>query len=124
MEIYHQVSEKGVLPKARPLKGRTQNAKNRSLFLDYHQGKTQDCYDLKDASEQAIRDGKLNEFVQIIRELRTSDRERSPKPESRNPRFRRDDDEPIMEIAVITGSSAPEKSKSAHKKDLKILATM
>ncbi|MED6149906.1 hypothetical protein PIB30_067126 [Stylosanthes scabra] len=37
-EIYHQVSEKGVLPKARPLKGRTQNAKNRSLFCDYHQG--------------------------------------------------------------------------------------
>ncbi|MED6167009.1 hypothetical protein PIB30_114969, partial [Stylosanthes scabra] len=30
-EIYHQVSEKGILPKARPLKGRTQNAKNRSL---------------------------------------------------------------------------------------------
>ncbi|MED6218767.1 hypothetical protein PIB30_029736, partial [Stylosanthes scabra] len=101
-EIYHQVSEKGVLPKARPLKGRTQNEKNRSLFYDYHQGyghKTQDCYDLKDAIEQAIKD-------------------RSPKPESRNPRYRRDDDEPIMEIAVIIGSSAPEKSKSALKKDL------
>ncbi|MED6223973.1 hypothetical protein PIB30_079376 [Stylosanthes scabra] len=87
-EIYHQVSEKGVLPKAIPLKGRTQNAKNRSLYCDYHQGyghKTQDCYDLKDAIEQAIRGGKLNEFVQIIREPRTSDRERSPKLESRNP---------------------------------------
>ncbi|MED6171793.1 hypothetical protein PIB30_044147 [Stylosanthes scabra] len=65
-EIYHQVSEKGVLPKARPLKGRTQNAKNRSLICDYHQGyghKTQDYYDLKDAIELAIRDGKLNEFI-------------------------------------------------------------
>ncbi|MED6203238.1 hypothetical protein PIB30_113577, partial [Stylosanthes scabra] len=126
-EIYHQVSEKGILPKARPLKGRTQNAKNRSLYCDYHQGyghKTQDCYDLKDAIEQAIRDGKLNDFVQIIREPRASDRERSPRSESRNPRSRRDDDEPIIEIAVITGSSAPEKSKSALKKDLKFLATM
>ncbi|MED6137774.1 hypothetical protein PIB30_068118 [Stylosanthes scabra] len=122
-----RVSEKDVLPKARPLKGRTQNAKNRSLFCDYHQGyghKTQDCYDLKDAIEQAIRDGKLNEFVQIIREPRTSDRDLSPNPESRNPRYRRDDDKPIMEIAVITGSSAPEKSKLAPKKDLKILATI
>ncbi|MED6193620.1 hypothetical protein PIB30_021272 [Stylosanthes scabra] len=60
----------------------------------------------------------------IIREPRTSDKERSPRSESRNPRSRRDDDEPIMEIAVITGSSAPEKSKSALKKDLKVLATM
>ncbi|MED6210577.1 hypothetical protein PIB30_065423 [Stylosanthes scabra] len=88
-EIYHQVSKKGVLSKARPLKGRTQNAKNRSLYCDYHQGyeqKTQDCYDLKDAIEQAIRDGKLNDFIQIIREPRTSVRERSPKSESRNPR--------------------------------------
>ncbi|MED6213394.1 hypothetical protein PIB30_092814 [Stylosanthes scabra] len=85
-EIYHQISEKG------------------------------DCYDLKDAIEQAIRDGKLNDFVQIIREPRTSDRERSPKLKSRNPRSRRDDDEPIMEIAMITGSSAPEKSKSALKR--------
>ncbi|MED6210267.1 hypothetical protein PIB30_062610 [Stylosanthes scabra] len=118
MEIYHQVSEKSVLHKARPLKGRTQNAKNRSLYCDYHQGyghKTQDYYDLKDAIEQAIRDGKLNEFVQIIREPRTFDRERSPKSEFRNPRFRRDDDELVMEIVVITGSSAPEKSKSAQK---------
>ncbi|MED6215469.1 hypothetical protein PIB30_113985, partial [Stylosanthes scabra] len=103
------------------------NAKNRSLYCDYHQGyghKTQDCYDLKDAIEKAIRDGKLNDFVQIIREPRASDRERSPRSESRNPRSRRDDDEPIIEIAVITGSSAPEKSKSALKKDLKVLATM
>ncbi|MED6221979.1 hypothetical protein PIB30_060024 [Stylosanthes scabra] len=126
-EIYHQVLEKGVLPKARPLKGRTQNAKNISLFCDYHQGyghKTQDCYDLKDAIEQAIRDDKLNEFIQIIREPRTSEKERSIRLEPRNPRNRRDDNEPIMEIPVITGSSAMEKSKSAIKKDLKILATV
>ncbi|MED6200434.1 hypothetical protein PIB30_085065 [Stylosanthes scabra] len=67
---------------------------------------------------------KRKEQIPIIREPRTSDREQSSKSESRNPRFRRDDNEPIMEITVITGSSAPEKSKSALKKDLKILATM
>ncbi|MED6164452.1 hypothetical protein PIB30_090235 [Stylosanthes scabra] len=119
--------KKRILPKARALKGRTQNAKNKSSFCDYHQGyehKTQDCYDLKDAIEQAIRDGKLNEFIQIIREPRTSDRERSPRPESRNPRFCQDNDEQVMEIAIITGSSATEKSKSSLKKDLKILATV
>ncbi|MED6202214.1 hypothetical protein PIB30_103085 [Stylosanthes scabra] len=83
-----------------------------------------DNYTPMDAIEQAIRDGKLNEFVQIIREPRTFERERSPRPESRNPKYRRDDDELVMEIAVITGSSAPEKSKSALKKDLKILAAV
>ncbi|MED6112337.1 hypothetical protein PIB30_060772 [Stylosanthes scabra] len=119
--------EKGILPKARPLKRRTHNAKNKSSFCDYHQGyghKTQDCYNLKDAIKQAIRDGKLNEFIQIIREPRISDKERSPRPESRNPRFRQDNDEPVMKIVVITGSSATQKSKSALKKDLKILPTV
>ncbi|MED6164095.1 hypothetical protein PIB30_086426 [Stylosanthes scabra] len=104
---------------------RTQNTKNKSLFCDYHQGygyKTQGCYDLKDAIEQAIWDGKLNEFVKIIREPRNPDRERSPRLESRNPRNRRDDDDPIMEVAVITGSSAVEKSKAALKKYLKVFA--
>ncbi|MED6162803.1 hypothetical protein PIB30_073991 [Stylosanthes scabra] len=98
-----QVSEKGVLPKARPLKGRAQNTKNRSLFCDYHQGyghKTQDCYDLKYAIDQAIRDSKLNEFIQIIREPRTSDRERSPRPESRNPRSRKDQSRKSLSLPV------------------------
>ncbi|MED6189284.1 hypothetical protein PIB30_094410, partial [Stylosanthes scabra] len=84
----------------------------------------QDCYDLKDAIEQAIRDDKLNEFVKIIREPRNSDRERSPRPESQNPRNRRDDNDPIMEVAVTTGFSAVEKSISALKKDLKVLVTI
>ncbi|MED6201408.1 hypothetical protein PIB30_094713 [Stylosanthes scabra] len=122
------IFEKDVLPRARPLKGRTQNARNRSLFCDYHQGyghKIQNCYDLKDAIEQAIRDGKLSRFAKIIREPRSSDRERSPKSETRNPRNQRDEDEESTKMVnVITGSSAVEKSKSALKKDLKILARM
>ncbi|MED6167325.1 hypothetical protein PIB30_001748 [Stylosanthes scabra] len=109
------------------LRGRTQNAKNKTLFCDYHQGyghKTQDCYDLKDAIEQAIREGKLNKFIQIIREHRNAGRERSEGPETRNPRNLRDADEPMPIVPVITGASHTEKSRSANKKDLKILATV
>ncbi|MED6175189.1 hypothetical protein PIB30_075999 [Stylosanthes scabra] len=39
---------------------------------------------------------------EIIREPRNSDKERSSRPESRKPRNRRDDDQPIMEVIVIT----------------------
>ncbi|MED6109381.1 hypothetical protein PIB30_033077 [Stylosanthes scabra] len=88
-EIYQQISSKDILPRARTLKGRTQNARNKTLFCDYHHGyghKTQDCYDLKDAIEQAIREGKLNEFIQVIREPRNVGRERSKGPETRNSR--------------------------------------
>ncbi|MED6185801.1 hypothetical protein PIB30_060572 [Stylosanthes scabra] len=87
--------------------------------------KTQDCYDLKDAIEQAIRDGKWSTFVKIILEPRSSDRERSPKAETRNPINQRDEnEESTTMVNVITGSSAVEKSKSALKKNLKILAHM
>ncbi|MED6186936.1 hypothetical protein PIB30_071511 [Stylosanthes scabra] len=127
-EIYHQIYEKGAFPRARPLKGRTQNVRNRSLFCDYYQGyrhKTQDYYDLKDAIEQAIQDENVNEFAKIIRELKNLDRERSPRSETCNPRNQRDeDDEPMTLVNVITGSSGTEKSKSALKKDLKILAAV
>ncbi|XP_016185364.1 uncharacterized protein LOC107626995 [Arachis ipaensis] len=49
-EIYHQITEQGILPKARQLKERTGD--NKSLYYDYHRGyghKTQDCFDRKDA---------------------------------------------------------------------------
>ncbi|MED6108196.1 hypothetical protein PIB30_021332 [Stylosanthes scabra] len=95
-EVYQQISDKGILPRARTLRGRTQNAKNKFLFCDYHQGfghKTEDCYNLKDVIEQAIKEGKLNEFTQIIREPRNAGRERSEGPETQNPRNFRDNDE-------------------------------
>ncbi|MED6217384.1 hypothetical protein PIB30_017230 [Stylosanthes scabra] len=126
-EIYRQISDKGILPRAKTLRGRTQNAKNKTLFCDYHQGygqKTQDCYDLKDAIEQAIKKGKLNEFIQIIREPRNGGRERSEGPETRNPRNLRNAKEPMPIVPVITVASHTEKSRSAHKMDLKILATI
>ncbi|MED6215802.1 hypothetical protein PIB30_001419 [Stylosanthes scabra] len=86
--------------------------------------KTQDCYDLKDAIEQAIREGKLGEFIQVIREPRNIGRERSEGPETRNPLNLKDTDETMPIVPVITGANHTEKSKSAHKKDLKILPTV
>ncbi|MED6188487.1 hypothetical protein PIB30_086448 [Stylosanthes scabra] len=107
-----------------PLEGH-RTPRTNFCFVIIYEYKTQDCYDLKDAIKQAIQYGKLNEFVKIIRELRNSNRKRSsPRPESRNPRNRKDDDDPIMEVAVLIGSSVVKKSKSALKKDLKVLATV
>ncbi|XP_025652692.1 uncharacterized protein [Arachis hypogaea] len=63
-KIYHQIADRGIIPKARQLRERTDS--NKTLYCDYHQGyghRTQDCFDLKDALEQAIRDGKLPEFA-------------------------------------------------------------
>nr|XP_025685253.1 uncharacterized protein LOC112786044 [Arachis hypogaea] len=56
-EVYHQIADRGIIPKARQLKERTGG--NKTLYCDYHRGyghKTQDCFNLKDALEQAIRD--------------------------------------------------------------------
>lgn len=128
-EIYHQIADRGVLPKARPLKERTGGNKN--LYCDYHRGyghRTQHCIDLKDALEQAIRDGKLSEFAKIIRESKRTERDRSPEREGRNPRTQRQaprespETDPTIVVNVITSKDKPEKSKSALKKNLKVLA--
>ncbi|XP_057719254.1 uncharacterized protein LOC130933647 [Arachis stenosperma] len=76
VEVYQQIAEKGILSKPRPLKDRTRGNKN--LYCDYHKGyghKTQDCFDVKDALEQAIWDGKLVEFSHLIREPRRRERD-------------------------------------------------
>ncbi|RYR26704.1 hypothetical protein Ahy_B02g061003 [Arachis hypogaea] len=86
-EVYHQIADRGIIPKARQLKERTGG--NKTLYCEYHRGyghRTQDCFDLKDAIEQAIRDGKLPEFAKIIREPRRTERDRSSEREGRNPR--------------------------------------
>ncbi|MED6212569.1 hypothetical protein PIB30_084698 [Stylosanthes scabra] len=64
------------------------------------------------------------EVNRVVAATKNPQRERSPRPESRNPRNHRDYDERIMEVTVITGSNAMEKSKLALKKDLKIPATV
>ncbi|XP_016195139.1 uncharacterized protein LOC107636120 [Arachis ipaensis] len=77
VEVYQQIAEKRIRSKPRPLKDRPGG--NKSLYCDYHKGyghKTQDCFDLKNALEQVIRDRKLAEFYHLIREPRRRDRDR------------------------------------------------
>ncbi|XP_025647948.1 uncharacterized protein [Arachis hypogaea] len=77
VEVYQQITDKGILSKPQQLKDRTGG--NKSLYCNYHKGfghKTQGCFDLKDALEQAIRERKLTEFSQFIREPRRRERER------------------------------------------------
>ncbi|XP_072080975.1 uncharacterized protein [Arachis hypogaea] len=105
--------------------------RNKALYCDYHRGyghKTQDCFDLKDALEQAIRDGKLPEFVKFIREPRRANRDKSPEREGRNPRTQKPpprenpEEDPTIIVNVITGKDVSNKSKLTMKKDLKIMA--
>ncbi|XP_016178257.1 uncharacterized protein LOC107620639 [Arachis ipaensis] len=128
-EIYHQIADRGILPRARQLKERIGG--NKTLYCDYHRGcghRTQDCFNLKDALEQAIQDGKLPELAKIIREPRRAEKDRSLEKEGHNPRRRRQASRESPEtystiiVNVITGKDTPGKSKSALKKDLKILA--
>ncbi|XP_015953523.1 uncharacterized protein LOC107477942 [Arachis duranensis] len=128
-EIYHQIADRGIIPRARQLKERTGG--NKTLYCDYHRGyghKTQDCFDLKDALEQAIRDGKLPEFAKIIREPRRPERDKSPEREGRNPRTQKlhpresPEEDPTIIVNIITGKDVPSKSKLTMKKDLKVMA--
>nr|XP_025661248.1 uncharacterized protein LOC112756852 [Arachis hypogaea] len=128
-EIYHQIADRGIIPKARQLKERTGG--NKTLYCDYHRGydhETQDCFDLKDALEQAIRDGKLPKFAKIIREPRRVERDRSLEKDGRNPRTQKQlprespEDDPTIIVNVITGKDIPSKSKLTMKKDLKVMA--
>ncbi|XP_015943831.1 uncharacterized protein LOC107468968 [Arachis duranensis] len=124
-----EIADRGIIPKARQLKERTGG--NRTLYCDYHRGyghRTQDCFDLKDALEKAIRDGKLPEFAKIIREPRRAEKDMSAKRERHNPRTQKQppkeslDDDPTIIVNVITGKDISGKSKSTLKKDLKVLA--
>ncbi|XP_072058072.1 uncharacterized protein [Arachis hypogaea] len=128
-EIYHQIADRGIIPKARQLKERTGG--NKTLYCDYHRGyghRTQDVFDLKDALEQVIRDGKLPEFAKIIREPRRAERDKSAKREGRNLRTQIQlpkeslEDDPTIIVNVITGKDISGKSKSKLQKDLKVLA--
>ncbi|XP_025684742.1 uncharacterized protein [Arachis hypogaea] len=101
---------------------------NRSLYYDYHKGyghKTQDCFDLKDALEQAIRDGKLAEFSHLIREPRRRNRDHEGKDKTRAAKRRQepeDHDHGLTIVNVVTARNVAPRSKSAHKKDAKVLA--
>ncbi|XP_016195761.1 uncharacterized protein LOC107636787 [Arachis ipaensis] len=126
VEVYQQIAEKGILSKLRPLKDRTGG--NKSLYCDYHKGyghKTHDCFDLKDALEQAIRDGKLAEFSRFIREQRRRDRGREGEDKTRTVKRRQepeDNEHGLTIVNVVTARDAAPRSRSAHKKDAKVLA--
>ncbi|XP_015960978.1 uncharacterized protein LOC107484941 [Arachis duranensis] len=125
MEVYQQIAEKGILPKPRPVKDRTGGNKN--LYCDYHKGyghQTQDCFDLKDALEQAIREGKLAVFSHLIREPRRCYRDQDEEGKTRSVKRRQEPEERdhgLTVINVVTAKNAAPKSRSAHKKDAKVL---
>ncbi|XP_057734481.1 uncharacterized protein LOC130949893 [Arachis stenosperma] len=125
VEVYQQIAEKRILPKPRPLKDRTGGNKN--LYCDYHKGyghQTQDCFDLKDALEQAIREGKLAAFSHLIREPRRRYRDQDEEGKARSAKRRQepeDRDHDLTVINVVTAKNAAPKSRSAHKKDAKVL---
>ncbi|XP_016207136.1 uncharacterized protein LOC107647582 [Arachis ipaensis] len=120
-----QIAEKVISSKPRPLKDRTGG--NKSLYCDYHKGyghKTQDCFDLKDALEQVIRDGKLAEFSHLIREPRRRDRNRDGEDKSRTVKRRQepeDNERGLTIVNVVIGRDVALRSKSTHKKDAKVL---
>ncbi|XP_057723355.1 uncharacterized protein LOC130939253 [Arachis stenosperma] len=124
MEVYQQIAEKGILSKPRPLKDRTGGSK--SLYCDYHKGyghQTQNCFDLRDALEQAIRDDKLSEFSHLIREPRRRHRDQD-EDKTRSTKRRQepeDKDHGLTVINIVTAKNAAPRSRSAHKKDAKIL---
>nr|XP_025653785.1 uncharacterized protein LOC112749649 [Arachis hypogaea] len=126
MEVYQQIAEKGILPKPRPLKDRTGGNKN--LYCDYHKGYghlTQDCFDLKDALEQAIREGKLAAFSHLIREPRRRYRDQDEEGKTRSTKWRQEPEggeHGLTVINVVTAKNAAPRSRSAHKKDAKILS--
>ncbi|XP_057760036.1 uncharacterized protein LOC130980362 [Arachis stenosperma] len=126
MEVYQQIAEKGILSKPRPLKDRTGGNKN--FYCDYHKGyghQTQDCFDLKDALEQAIREGKLTEFSHLIREPRRRHRDQDEEGKTWSVKRRQepeDRDHGLTVINVVTAKNAAPRSRSAHKKDAKVLA--
>nr|XP_025672873.1 uncharacterized protein LOC112772193 [Arachis hypogaea] len=126
VEVYQQIAEKGILPKPRPLKDRTGGNKN--LYCDYHKGYghlTQDCFDLKDALEQAIREGKLAAFSHLIREPRRRYRDQDEEGKTRSAKRRQEPEggeHGLTVINVVTAKNAVPKSRSAHKKDAKVLS--
>ncbi|XP_016191864.1 uncharacterized protein LOC107632713 [Arachis ipaensis] len=126
MEVYQQIAEKEILSKPRSLKNQTRGSK--SLYCDYHKGyghKMQDCFDLKDALEQATQNGKLAEFSHLIREPRRRNRDRKGEDKTRAVKRRHeteDNEHGLTIVNVVTARDAAPRSKSAHKKDTKVLA--
>ncbi|XP_072076753.1 uncharacterized protein [Arachis hypogaea] len=107
-EVYQQIAENEILSKPRPLKDRTGGNKN----LYY-------------ALEQAIRDGKLADFSHLIREPRRRNRDHDSEDRPRSTRRRQEpegDDHGLTVVNVVTARNTAPRSRSAWKKDAKVLA--
>ncbi|XP_025628570.1 uncharacterized protein [Arachis hypogaea] len=79
----------------------------------------------EDALEQAIRDGKLADFSHLIREPRRRNRDNDNEDRSRPTRRRQEpegDDHGLTVVNVVTARNTAPRSKSAQKKDAKVLA--
>ncbi|XP_025607807.1 uncharacterized protein [Arachis hypogaea] len=84
-----------------------------------------DCFDLKDALEQAIRDGKLAKFSHLIREPRRRNRDHDGEDKTRTVKRRQepgDNDHSLTIVNVVTMRNTAPRSRSTHKKDAKVLA--
>ncbi|XP_057755540.1 uncharacterized protein LOC130974696 [Arachis stenosperma] len=83
-----------------------------------------DCFDLKDALEQAIREGKLAAFSHLIREPRRRYRDQDEEGKARSAKRRQepeDRDHGLTVINVVTAKNAAPRSRSAQRKDVKVL---
>ncbi|XP_016173931.1 uncharacterized protein LOC107616496 [Arachis ipaensis] len=106
-----------------------QDGGKKNLYCDYHKGyghKTQDCFDLKDALEQAIREEKLAEFSHLIREPQRRDRDRPGDDKSRTVKQRQEPEEDnecsLTIVNVVVERDVAPRSKSVNRKDTKVLA--
>ncbi|XP_016199947.1 uncharacterized protein LOC107640957 [Arachis ipaensis] len=114
VEVYQQIADKGILSKPRQLKDIT--GENKNLYCDYHKGfghKTQDCFDLKDALEQAIREG--DGTVNRSGDDRGRTVKQRQEPEE-------DDECGLTIINVVVGRDVAPRLKLACRKDAKVLA--
>ena len=69
-DLYREVGQVEKFLKAKAIRVRANT--NRSLFCEYHNGfghKTEDCYDLRDAVEQLIGEGRLVRYIASQRSL-------------------------------------------------------
>ncbi|XP_015971248.1 uncharacterized protein LOC107494726 [Arachis duranensis] len=86
----------------------------------------EDCFDLKDALEKAIRDGKLTKFSQFIREPRQRGHERFKDDQDLAMKLRQGAseyvDNALTVVNIVVGRNAPLRSRSATKKDTRVLA--
>ena len=74
-----------MIPKPKALRVRANT--NRSLFCEYHNGfghKTEDCYNLRDAVEQLIQEGRLARYITSQWSLRKRMASRIRRDERRN----------------------------------------